>query len=153
MQTCMYIYIYNNIAIAPYTTASDVCQLGFLVVYTNNRFCLQLRLTPASALSRTNWRRFKSTRTGDITCWGTQNWSDLSLVGGLNPSEKYERQLGWLFPIYGKIKLMFQTTNQKSLLGGIHSNVPRFNLHQNQETKDRSQGWQTRWQFIIWGFP
>ena len=27
------------------------------------------------------------------------------LVGGLNPSEKYESQLGWLlFPIYGKIK-------------------------------------------------
>ena len=31
------------------------------------------------------------------------------LVGGFNPSEKYESQLGWLFPIYGK---MFQTTNQ-----------------------------------------
>ena len=29
-----------------------------------------------------------------------------------HPSEKYESQLGWLFPIYGKIKLMFQTTNQ-----------------------------------------
>ena len=28
------------------------------------------------------------------------------------PSEKYESQLGWLFPIYGKIKFMFQTTNQ-----------------------------------------
>ena len=27
-----------------------------------------------------------------------------------HPSEKYARQLGWLFPIYGKIKLMFQTT-------------------------------------------
>ena len=26
------------------------------------------------------------------------------LVGGLNPSEKYESQLGSLFPIYGKIK-------------------------------------------------
>ena len=26
------------------------------------------------------------------------------LVGGLNPSEKYESQLGLLFPIYGKIK-------------------------------------------------
>ena len=25
------------------------------------------------------------------------------------------RQLGWLFPIYGKIKFMFQTTNQHSL--------------------------------------
>ena len=26
------------------------------------------------------------------------------LVGGCNPSEKYESQLGLLFPIYGKIK-------------------------------------------------
>jgi hypothetical protein len=34
------------------------------------------------------------------------------LVGGFNPSEKYESQLGLLFPIYGKIKAMFQTTNQ-----------------------------------------
>ena len=25
------------------------------------------------------------------------------------PSEKYESQLGWLFPIYGKIKAMFQS--------------------------------------------
>jgi hypothetical protein len=34
------------------------------------------------------------------------------LVGGFNPSEKYESQLGSLFPIYGKIKAMFHTTNQ-----------------------------------------
>ena len=34
------------------------------------------------------------------------------LVGGFNPSEKYESQLGLLFPIYGKIKFMFQTTNE-----------------------------------------
>jgi hypothetical protein len=26
------------------------------------------------------------------------------LVGGFNPSEKYESQLGLSFPIYGKIK-------------------------------------------------
>ena len=31
------------------------------------------------------------------------------------PSEKYESQLGWLFPIYGIIKFKFQTTNQKKL--------------------------------------
>jgi len=31
------------------------------------------------------------------------------LVGGFNPSEKYESQLGLLFPIYGK--KMFETTN------------------------------------------
>jgi hypothetical protein len=28
------------------------------------------------------------------------------------PSEKYESQLGLLFPIYGNVKVMFQTTNQ-----------------------------------------
>ena len=28
------------------------------------------------------------------------------LVGGLNPSEKCESQLGWLFPIYGKMSKM-----------------------------------------------
>jgi hypothetical protein len=39
---------------------------------------------------------------------------DLNLVGGLNPSEKYESQLGLLFPIYGKIKFIFQTTNETS---------------------------------------
>ena len=33
------------------------------------------------------------------------------LAGGFNPSEKYENQLGLLFPIRGKIK-MFQNTNQ-----------------------------------------
>jgi hypothetical protein len=35
------------------------------------------------------------------------------LVGGFNPSEKYESQWEGLFLIYyGKIKFMFQTTNQ-----------------------------------------
>ena len=36
------------------------------------------------------------------------------------PSEQYESQLGWFFPIYGKywkvIKFMFQTTNQIGIL-------------------------------------
>jgi len=32
------------------------------------------------------------------------------------PSEQYASQLGLLFPIYGKIKFMFQTTNQVELL-------------------------------------
>jgi hypothetical protein len=39
--------------------------------------------------------------------------TQLNLVGGFNPSEKYERQLGLFFPIYGKIIQMFQTTNQQ----------------------------------------
>jgi hypothetical protein len=32
-------------------------------------------------------------------------------------SEKYESQLGLLFPIYGKIKDMFQATNQSIIDG------------------------------------
>ena len=39
-------------------------------------------------------------------------WLNSNLVGGFNPSEKYESQLGLLFPTYGKIIQMFQTTNQ-----------------------------------------
>jgi hypothetical protein len=42
----------------------------------------------------------------------SQNTKSLLLVGGFNPSEKYESQMGVLFPIYEKIKVMFQTTNQ-----------------------------------------
>ena len=52
-------------------------------------------------------------------------WTPAKLVGGSNSSEKYESQLGWLFPIYGKIKFMAtkhnQTTNQKKILLKKHS--------------------------------
>ena len=34
------------------------------------------------------------------------------LVGGFNPSEKYESQLGLLFPYIMENKTMFETTNQ-----------------------------------------
>ena len=34
------------------------------------------------------------------------------LVGGFNPSEKYESQIGSSSQLLGKIKVMFQTTNQ-----------------------------------------
>jgi hypothetical protein len=37
------------------------------------------------------------------------------LVGGFSPSEKLS-QLGLLFPIYGKVKFMFQTTNQYNII-------------------------------------
>jgi hypothetical protein len=49
-------------------------------------------------------------------CWGgTPHQSVANITGWwlTYPSEKYESQLGLLFPIiYGKIKAMFQTTNQ-----------------------------------------
>jgi len=41
------------------------------------------------------------------------------LVGGFNPSEKYESQMGLLFSIYGKIIQMFQTTNQVLVFSGL----------------------------------
>ena len=38
-----------------------------------------------------------------VSIWIIYGWS-MDLLGGFNPSENYESQLGWLFPIYGKIK-------------------------------------------------
>jgi hypothetical protein len=35
-----------------------------------------------------------------------------NLVGGFNPPEKYESQIGSSSQLWGKIKFMFQTTNQ-----------------------------------------
>ena len=42
-----------------------------------------------------------------------------NLVGGFNPSEKYESQLGWLFPTKWKNKKMFQNTNQRWYKGNV----------------------------------
>ena len=48
---------------------------------------------------------------------------NLQLVGGFNPSEKYESQLGLFFPMYGKIKFMVQTTNQIVYYSHCHPGV------------------------------
>jgi hypothetical protein len=58
---------------------------------------------------------------------------NIYLVGGFNPSKQYESQwqLGWLFPIYGKIRFMFQTTNQiyiNIILYIIRPDVPQVLL-------------------------
>ena len=55
-----------------------------------------------------------------------KGWDDESMgifpyknIGGwwyTYPSEQYESQMGWLFPIYGKIKLMFQTINRINMV-------------------------------------
>jgi hypothetical protein len=45
-----------------------------------------------------------------------------------HPSEKYESVGIMKFPIYGKIRFMFQTTNQQSLkLGNSHFNLENLN--------------------------
>ena len=51
-------------------------------------------------------------------CSKTKKTSDniIWLVVEPYPSEKYESQLGFFFPIYGKIIRMFQTTNQILIL-------------------------------------
>ena len=55
----------------------------------------------------------------------------LKLVGGFNPSEKYERQYLWLFPIYGKIKVMFQSPPTRiSLPCGCHLSLTYNGLEQ-----------------------
>ena len=46
------------------------------------------------------------------------------LFGGFKPSEKYESQLGWSFSIYGKIQVMFQTTNQFMFIKYKFASIP-----------------------------
>ena len=47
-----------------------------------------------------------------------KSWLD-HLVGGFNPSEKYESQIG-SSSLLGKIKVMFQTTNQSWFMVDIN---------------------------------
>ena len=71
---------------------------------------------------------------------GASGWvATLYVISGWwlgHPSEKYESQLGWLFPIYAKIKNGNQTTNQSYIfwfsfciqsLGNLESSP--FTLH------------------------
>ena len=73
-----------------------------------------------SMIVRTNTRAVRpgletrSTETAQSSAW---NMTCFKLVvgGWLNPSERYESQVEWLFPTYGKIQVMFQTTNQQKI--------------------------------------
>ena len=58
-----------------------------------------------------------------------------------NPSEKYEIQMGLLFPIYRKLKFMFQTTNQ------FCDYIPSGNLLHNYG-KSRFSSWMFPWKML-----
>ena len=51
--------------------------------------------------------------------------------------EKYESHLGRLFPIYGKIKFMFQTTNQLYMWHGVSNNL---NSKNTSKCRNRTEG-------------
>ena len=64
-----------------------------------------------------------------IESHGEQLQPVINLVGGFNPSEKYESQLGWLFPIYGKIKNVpnhqpVNDADQQQIFGWVQSRKP-----------------------------
>ena len=55
----------------------------------------------------------------------------LWLAGGWAIPLKNISQLGWLFLIYGKIKFMFQTTNQNEIVELIPKKNAAVNINQN----------------------
>ena len=63
--------------------------------------------------------------------------ADDQLVGGFNPLKNIS-QLGLLFPIYGKIYQMFQTTNQSGMFPWI---VPLSCRPASHRCKSRSPRW------------
>ena len=54
----------------------------------------------------------------DWPFWMESNIDEL--VGGFNPSEKYRSQLGWSFPIYGKIKTCSKPPTSECFENTIH---------------------------------
>ena len=62
----------------------------------------------------------------------TLNYTHI-LVGGFNPSEKYEHQLGLFFPIYMESHKIpwFQSTNQYSICGGFLKLGTRLDFHEH----------------------
>ena len=70
-----------------------------------------------------------------------------------HPSEKYERHLGWLFPIYGKIKNV-QTTNQILLEVLDHSLVQMMDLQWNtRHGTEMTRRFESFWTLAtsVWG--
>ena len=49
------------------------------------------------------------------------------LVGGFNPWKIWVRQLRWLFPIYGTIKVMFQSPIRLAVWSTPHPSAPKPN--------------------------
>ena len=58
-----------------------------------------------------------------------------------HPSEKYESQLGLLFPIYGKKK--FQTTNQLGMLDPIVPNLHKSCMKHMKTQNSYGISWRT----------
>ena len=73
-------------------------------------------------LRKVGWSEALNATPLETASWRQRQWLSIA-VSRVNktgwwfshPSEKYESQLGWLFPIYGKIKNGNQTTNQKNI--------------------------------------
>ena len=56
------------------------------------------------------------TSNSNTACQGTDPKKTTTGWWYTYPSEKYESRLGLLFPIYGKIKFTFQTTNHQPIM-------------------------------------
>ena len=108
----IYIYIYIHIYICTFIYI-------YITIHGAYRFLVTagacVRRAPNNRPSRTGRSSRSATQgtcgagffPGGGSSWRQQTESGrwtLFLVGGFNLSEKYENQLGWLFPTYGKFK-------------------------------------------------
>jgi hypothetical protein len=68
--------------------------------------------------------------------------NEMSLVGGFNPSEKYESQLGWLFPTYGK-SWNSMVPNHQSVKCLIVPWCSMLNFYEFSQNHPKSRSWDT----------
>ena len=73
------------------------------------------------------------------------------LVGGW-PTPLKQSQLGWLFPIYGKIEVMFQTTNQSLIWWGRDVRGFLFGIRTKTIIWDGSRPIEQHWSTIFEGW-
>ena len=129
----IYTYIYLHIPIYTYSLYIPICTYMYLYVpiYTYKNLYIYISyLEMVIARSDTaSWgcadcagcevASVASVAAGAWLDWKKRwcfirSWLITTLVGGFNPSEKYKSQLGWFFPIYGKIQFIFHTNRQYS---------------------------------------
>ena len=106
----IHIYIYDMLDVLSdngpaslLETMQMVCRIG--ATQTWEFRCLTLVRSSQNFISHER-KKMKEVRRRWLDWWLILiDWLEWYLVGGFNPSEKsYSSQLGWLFPIYGKIK-------------------------------------------------
>ena len=99
--TYIYIYIYIYVHYVYWLMLWKLPLRTIICWYRKYTFCWIKAFNAKSPWHRVTFSTSVSFKYFSIHSWGAHGFQPF-LVGGFNPTGKYERHLGLLFPIYGK---------------------------------------------------